>query len=84
MKKLITSNSKLSHALMYMIFSILFIFTALNISNPITVYADDDTPQIGQVLNLGAFSANEYYESSNERAGYLYWAASGDRSGIYY
>ena len=39
MKKLITSNPKISHALMYMIFSILFIFTALNISNPIPAYA---------------------------------------------
>ena len=84
MKKLITSNSKLKYSLLSILFSILFIFTALNISNPITVYADDDTPQIGQVLNLSEFSANEYDESSNARAGYLYWAASGDRSGIYY
>lgn len=84
MKKLITSNSKLKYSLLSILFSILFIFTALNISNPITVYADDDTPQIGQVLNLSEFSANETDESSNERAGKLYWAASGDRSGIYY
>lgn len=84
MKKIFTSNSKIKYSLLSILFSILFIFTALNISNPITVYADDDTPQIGQVLNLSEFSANEYDESSNERAGYLYWAASGDRSGIYY
>lgn len=84
MKKIFTSNPKIKYSLLSILFSILFIFTALNISNPITVYADDDTPQIGQVLNLGAFSANETDESSNERAGYLYWAASGDRSGVYY
>lgn len=84
MKKSITSDPKIYQTILCLIFSILFIFTALNISNPITVYADDNSPQIGQVLNLSAFSANETDESSNETAGYLYWAASGKRSGIYY
>ena len=84
MKKSITNNKKIKYTLLSILFSILFIFTALNISNPITAYADDDTPQIGQVLNLSQFSANETDESSNETAGYLFWAASGKRSGIYY
>ena len=84
MKKSITNNKKIKYTLLSILFSILFIFTALNISDPITAYADDDTPQIGQVLNLSQFSANETDESSNETAGYLYWAASGKRSGIYY
>lgn len=83
MKNLFTSNTNIKYTLLSILFSIMFIFTALNISNPITVYADDSS-QIGQVLNLGAFSTNETDESSNARAGYLFWAASGKRSGIYY
>lgn len=83
MKKLITSNNKIKYTLLSILFSVLFIFTALNISIPLTAYAEDDV-SIGQVLNLGSSSANEEDESSNEQAGYLYWAASGNRSGIYY
>lgn len=82
MEKSIISNLKISHAVLCMIFSILFIFTALNISIPLTAYAEETS--LGQTLNLGSFSANETDESSNEQAGYLYWAASGERSGIYY
>lgn len=40
MKKLITSNPKLKYSLLSILFSILFIFTALFISKPITAYAD--------------------------------------------
>lgn len=39
MKKSITNNKKIKYTLLSILFSILFIFTALNISNPITVYA---------------------------------------------
>lgn len=83
MKKSIPSNNKIKYTLLSILFSILFIFTALNISSTLTAYAEDDV-SIGQTLNLGSFSANETDESSNEQAGYLYWAASGERSGIYY
>lgn len=83
MEKKSASSNKISHTILSVIFSILFIFTALNISPTLTAYAEDDV-SIGQVLNLGSYSANETDESSNETAGYLYWAASGNRSGIYY
>lgn len=90
MEKQRISNFKISRTIICMIFSILFIFTALNI--PITAYArhtegidgSDSGASLGQVLNLSTYSANEIDESSNETAGYLYWAASGERSGIYY
>lgn len=49
--------------------------------NPLQAYADDDV-SIGQVMNLSSYSSNETDESSNEQASYLYWAASGERSGI--
>ena len=60
---------------------ILFIFTALNISIPLTAYADTTTT-IGQTMNLDSYSANEDDESTNEQAGYLYWAASSRRCGV--
>lgn len=60
---------------------ILFIFTALNISIPLTAYADTTTT-IGQTMNLDSYSANEDDESTNEQAGYLYWAASSKRCGV--
>lgn len=80
MEKQSASNHKMSRTILCMIFSALFIFTALNFPTP--AYAEETS--LGQVLNLGSFSANETDESSNETAGYLYWAASGERSGIYY
>lgn len=82
--KSLAGNIKISHAILCVIFSILFIFTALNI--PILAYAatEDSGASLGQSLNLSSYSANETDESSNETAGYLYWAASGNRSGIYY
>lgn len=54
--------------------------------NPLQAYADDDA-SIGQVMNLkvmdlNLYGSNETDESSNEQASYLYWAASGERSGI--
>lgn len=90
MEKSITSNPKISYTILCMIFSILFILTALNFPTP--AYArqaegidgSDSGASLGQVLNLSTYSANETDESSNETAGYLYWAASGERSGIYY
>ena len=42
MEKQSASNIKISHAILSVIFSILFIFTALYASDPIEAYADDD------------------------------------------
>ena len=43
MEKQRISNHKISHTILCMIFSILFIFTALFISKPISAYAEDDS-----------------------------------------
>lgn len=83
MEKQSANNSKIKYFLLSILFSILFIFTALNISNPITAYADTTTT-IGQTMNLDSYSANEDDESTNEQAGYLYWAASSKRCGVMY
>lgn len=56
-------------------------FIAIFMFKPLQAYADDDV-SIGQVMNLNSYSSNETDESSNEQASYLYWAASGERSGI--
>ena len=80
MKPQIPSNPKIKCTLLSILFSILFIFTALYFTEPLVIHAS----QLGQTRNLSEYSSNETDESSNERAGYLYWAASGDRSGIYY
>lgn len=83
MEKQSASNHKISHTILCMIFSILFIFTALFISKPISAYAEDDSgANLGQIMNLDSYSANEDDESTNEQAGYLYWAASSKRCGV--
>lgn len=56
-------------------------FIAIFMFKPLQAYADDDV-SIGQVMNLNSYSSNETDESSNEQASYLYWAASGERSGV--
>lgn len=61
-------------------------FIAIFMFKPLQAYADDDV-SIGQVMNLkvmdlNLYGSNETDESSNEQASYLYWAASGERSGI--
>lgn len=81
MEKSIPSNSKIKYFLLSILFSILLIFTALNISPTLIAYADTTTI-IGQVMNLDSYSANEDDESTNEQAGYLYWAASYKRCGV--
>lgn len=66
-----------------LLFTILFIFTAMFISKPIPVYAAGDSgTSLGQTMNLDSYSANEDDESTNEQAGYLYWAASSKRCGV--
>ena len=81
MEKSIPSNSKIKYFLLSILFMILFIFTALKFSSPLTAYADTTTT-IGQTMNLDSYSANEDDESTNEQAGYLYWAASSKRCGV--
>lgn len=56
-------------------------FIAIFMFKPLQAYADDDA-SIGQMMNLSSYSSNETDESSNEQASYLYWAASGERSGV--
>jgi hypothetical protein len=61
-------------------------FIAIFMFKPLQAYADDDV-SIGQTMNLkvmdlNLYDSNETDESSNEQASYLYWAASGERSGI--
>ena len=83
MEKQRTSNNKISYTILCMIFSILFIFTALFISKPISAYAAGGSGSgLGQTMNLDSYSANEDDESTNEQAGYLYWAASSKRCGV--
>ena len=83
MEKQRTRNNKISYTILCMIFSILFIFTALFISKPISAYAAGDSGSgLGQIMNLDSYSANEDDESTNEQAGYLYWAASSKRCGV--
>ena len=81
MEKQSHNKFKIKYILLSILFMILFIFTALNISIPLTAYADTTTT-IGQTMNLDSYSANEDDESTNEQAGYLYWAASSKRCGV--
>lgn len=79
MKKSITSNSKIKYSLLSILFSILFIFTALFISKPITAYADGSS--ILQSTSNGK-AVNGQEIDSTSTANYLFWAASSERTGI--
>lgn len=79
MKKSITSNSKIKYSLLSILFLILFIFTALFISKPITAYADDSS--ILQSTSNGK-AVNGQEIDSTSTANYLFWAASSERTGI--
>ena len=81
MEKQSHNKFKIKYILLSILFSILFILTALNISIPLTAYAEETTT-ISQIMNLDSYSANEDDESTNEQAGYLYWAASSKRCGV--
>ena len=52
MEKQSASNSKIKYTLLSILFSVLFIFTALKFSSPLTAYADDTTSGgvIGQYI----------------------------------
>ena len=83
MEKQSAGSIRKTHFLVGMLFTILFIFTAMFISKPIPVYAAGDSgTSLGQIMNLDSYSANEDDESTNEQAGYLYWAASSKRCGV--
>lgn len=76
MEKHILIKQNIIYAIVVFVF-----FIAIFMFKPLKAYADDDV-SIGQVMNLSSYSSNETDESSNEQASYLYWAASGERSGI--
>ncbi len=85
MKKSIPSNSKISHTILCMIFSILFIFTALKFSSPLTAYAEGDEsenndPGGEQVHWLGEVDAGgmDYVYIP----GKIYWGGSISRTGL--
>lgn len=83
MEKQSASSIRKVYFLVGLLFTILFIFTAMFISKPIPVYAAGDSgTSLGQTMNLDSYSANEDDESTNEQAGYLYWAASSKRCGV--
>lgn len=63
--KSLAGNFKISHAILCVIFSILFIFTALDIPIIANAATEDSGAGLGQTLNLSSYSANE-------TAGYLW------------
>lgn len=58
MEKQSHNKFKIKYILLSILFMILVIFTALNISPTLTAYADTTTT-IGQTMNLDSYSANE-------------------------
>lgn len=90
MEKKFASNYKIKYILLSILFSILFIFTAL--SNPIEANAAPLVHPVAEgggadvsipyVINLNMYESNEEDESTNDTAGYLSYAASGDRCGV--
>ena len=77
MEKQSASNSKIKYTLLSILFSILFIFTALKFSSPLTAYADDTL-----VSNSNGKAVNGQEIDSTATANYLFWAASSQRTGI--
>lgn len=85
MKKSIPSNSKIKYFLLSILFSILFIFTALNISPTLTAYAEDDG---SEDMDLGegtvAWTGSVDAEGMNYVyiPGKIYWGGSDTRTGL--
>ena len=85
MEKQSASNHKISRTILCMIFSILFIFTALNISTPITAYAEDDG---SDDMDLGDGSVSWGGSVDAEGMDYvyipgkIYWGGSDTRTGL--
>jgi hypothetical protein len=73
-----SNNFKIKYPLLSILFIVLFILTAFHIQKSTSVYAVEITP----IVNTTSFSSNETDQAGEDTAGHLYWAASGDRSGI--
>lgn len=78
MKKSITSNPKIKYAFLSILFSILFIFTAVYYEQPLATYA------AGGILtsDSNGKAVNGTEVDSTSTANYLFWAADDDRTGI--
>jgi hypothetical protein len=74
----LTSNSKIKNLFLIILLSILFTITAISLQHPTVAHATE----INATVNSKQFDSNETDESANDTAGYLYWAASSQRSGI--
>ena len=85
MEKQSASNSKIKYFLLSILFAILFIFTALNISTPITAYAEDDG---SEDMDLGDGSVSWGGSVDAEGMDYIYipgkiyWGGSETRTGL--
>ena len=85
MEKQSASNSKIKYFLLSILFSILFIFTALNISIPLTAYAEDDG---SEDMDLGEGSVSWGGSVDAEGMDYvyipgkIYWGGSDTRTGL--
>lgn len=85
MEKQSANNSKIKYFLLSILFSILFIFTALNISTPITAYAEDEG---GEDMDLGDGSVSWGGSVDAEGMDYvyipgkIYWGGSDTRTGL--
>lgn len=77
MEKQSHNKFKIKYILLSILFMILFILTALNISIPLTAYADDTL-----VSNSNGKAVNGQEIDSTATANYLFWAASSQRTGI--
>lgn len=79
------SNSKIKYLLLSILFAILFIFTALNISTPLIAYAEDDG---GEDMDLGDGSVSWGGSVDAEGMDYvyipgkIYWGGSDTRTGL--
>ena len=79
MEKQSASNSKIKYILLGILFSIMFIFTALFISKPITANAEDDEATGGSTVKWDIDGSSEGYIYI---PGLIYWGGSNTRTGI--
>lgn len=89
MEKKFASNKRIYQAILAMILAMSFIFTSLSSSIVAHAYEPVDVDgtgradtNIGYTINLNMYASNETDESTNDTAGYLSYAASGDRCGV--
>ena len=79
MEKKQANNSKIKYTLLSILFSILFIFTALYASDPIEAYADDDEATGGSTVKWDIDGSSEDYIYI---PGLIYWGGSNTRTGV--